>query len=99
MKNKPGIFNKCIRSGTFPEMLKKAEVTPVFKKGDPTSKTDYRPVYSIKFFKTFWETHSLAIINNYMQDKFLIYLTGSWKNHDTQHAVLKMIEAWKRKQN
>ena len=31
------IFNNCIRSGTFPEILKKAKVTPVFKKGDPTS--------------------------------------------------------------
>ena len=24
------ILNNCIRSGTFPEILKKAEVTPVF---------------------------------------------------------------------
>ena len=38
------IFNNCIRSGIFPEILKKSEVTPVFKKGDPTSKTGYRPV-------------------------------------------------------
>ena len=34
-----------------------------------------------------------------MQDKFSIYLTGSRKNHGTQHAVLKMIEAWKTKLN
>ena len=33
------IFNNCIRSELFPEMLKKAEVTPVFK-------TDYWPVSS-----------------------------------------------------
>ena len=26
------IFNNCIRSGTFPEILKKSEVTAVFKK-------------------------------------------------------------------
>ena len=32
------IFNNCIRSGTIPEIRKKSEVTPVFKKGDPTSK-------------------------------------------------------------
>ena len=32
-------FNNCIRSGTFPKILKKSEVTPVFKKGDPTLKT------------------------------------------------------------
>ena len=36
------IFNSCIRSGTFPEILRNTEVTPVFKKDDPTSKTDYR---------------------------------------------------------
>ena len=28
-----------------------------------------------------------------MQNKFSIYLTGFRKNHGTQHAVLKMIEA------
>ena len=26
------IFNNCIRSGTFPEILKKSELIPVFKK-------------------------------------------------------------------
>ena len=44
------IFNNCIRNGTFPEILKKAEVTPVFKKGDPTSKTDYLPVSTLSNF-------------------------------------------------
>ena len=32
-----------------------------------------------------------------MQNKFSIYLTGFRKNHGTQHALLKMIEAWKTK--
>ena len=41
------IFNNCIRSGTFPEILKKAEVTQNFKKRDHTSKTDYRPVSTL----------------------------------------------------
>ena len=46
------IFNNCI-SVTFPEILKKAEITPVFKKGDSTSKIDFRPVstYSQYFQK------------------------------------------------
>ena len=33
------IFDNCTRSDTFPKILKKSEVTPVFKKGDPTLKT------------------------------------------------------------
>ena len=36
-----------IRSSNFPEILKKAEVTLVFEKGDPTSKTDYLPVNTL----------------------------------------------------
>ena len=50
-----------MRSGTFPEILKKYEVTPVFKKGDPTSKTDYRSVGTLSSFSKIFETHLLAI--------------------------------------
>ena len=41
------IFNNCIRSSTLPEILKKAEVTLLFKKGDPTWKRDYLPVSTL----------------------------------------------------
>ena len=41
------IFNNYIRSGVSPEVLKKAEVIPVFKKVDRTSKTDYHPVSTL----------------------------------------------------
>ena len=34
-----------------------------------------------------------------MQNKFSIYLTDFWKNHRTQHALLKIIESWKTKLN
>ena len=34
-----------------------------------------------------------------MQNKFSIYFIGFWKNHGTQHTLLKMIETWKTKLN
>ena len=34
-----------------------------------------------------------------MQNNCSIYLPGFWKNHDTQHVLLKMIETWKIKLN
>ena len=83
------IFNNCIRSDTFPEILKKSEVTPVFKKGDPTSKTDYRPVSTLSNFSKIFEKLIYLQLNNYMQNKFSVYLTGFQKNYGTQHAVLK----------
>ena len=89
------ILNDCIRSDTFPEILKKSEVTPVFKKDDPTSKIDYRPVSTLSNFSKFFKKLINLQLNNYMQTKFSIYLTGFLKNHGTQHALFKMIETWK----
>ena len=38
------IFNSSIRAGIFPADWKKANVTPVFKKGDRQSVANYRPI-------------------------------------------------------
>ena len=93
------IFNNCIRSDTFLEILKKSEVTPVFKKDDLTSKIDYRPVSTLSSFSKIFEKLIYLQLNNYMQNKFSIYLIGFRKNHGTQHALHKMIETRKTKLN
>lgn len=33
-----------IENNCFPDKLKEAQVTPIFKKSDPLMKTNYRPV-------------------------------------------------------
>ena len=38
------IINSSVRNGTFPEELKLAEVTPIFKKAEPFHKVICRPV-------------------------------------------------------
>ena len=72
-------------------------MTPVFKKSDPTSITDYRPVSTLSNFSKIFEKLIYLQLNNYIQNKFSVYLTGFRKNHGTQHALLKIIEAWKTK--
>ena len=93
------IFNNCIRRGTFPGIFKKSEVTLVFKKGDATSKTDYHPVSTLSNFLKIFEKLIYLQLNNYVRNKFSIYLTGFRKNSGTQNALLKMIETWKTKLN
>ena len=65
-------FSNWIRSRTFPEILKKSEVTPVFKKGHPTSKTGYRPVSILSNFSEIFEKLIYLQLHNYMQNKFSI---------------------------
>ena len=60
----PDIFNSCIRSGTFPEILKISEVTAVFKKGDPASKTDYHPVSTLSNFSKYFGKLIYLELNN-----------------------------------
>lgn len=55
------LFNRCIRDGTYPSCLKISKIVPVFKKGDPESVNNYRPIALIPtlskiFFQMFIET-------------------------------------------
>ena len=38
------IFNLSLSTGIFPERLKVAKVTPIFKKGEKSSISNYRPL-------------------------------------------------------
>jgi len=44
------ICNKILSTGVFPERLKFAEVKPLFKKGDPTDCSNYRPISLLTSF-------------------------------------------------
>ena len=68
---------------TLPEIIKQSEVTLVFKKGDTTSKTNYRPVSTLSNFSKIFERLIYLQLNNYMQNKLSVYLAEFWKNHDT----------------
>ena len=37
-------------NGIFPDSLKIAEVTPVYKSGDSSSLSNYRPIFEVPFF-------------------------------------------------
>ena len=43
-KKLAGISNESMKMGNFPDILKKAEVTPVYKKDEMNGKQNYRPV-------------------------------------------------------
>ena len=49
------IFNLCIEHGHFPDELKIGCITPVFKKGDKTNKSNYRPICSLSPFSKIFE--------------------------------------------
>ena len=49
------IFNQSMLEGIFPDELKKAKVTPVFKSGDKRDFTNYRPISVLPVFSKLLE--------------------------------------------
>ena len=54
-------FNKSLENGKFPNCLKLANITPVFKKDARTSKNNYRPVSIFSVFSKIFEKTNLII--------------------------------------
>ena len=75
--------------------MKRADVTPIFKKGNDNEKENYRPVSMLSTFSKVFEKLLFEQINDHMQSKFSKHLTGFRKNHSTQNALLVIIEKWK----
>ena len=49
------IFNKILSTGVFPERLKFSELRPLFKKGDKTEFSNYRPISLLTTFSKITE--------------------------------------------
>ena len=60
------IFNKSIRDGVFPTLWKKANVCPVFKRGDAAIVSNYRPISLLSTVSKVFEHAVYAYILNHM---------------------------------
>ena len=87
-------FNNAINNGIFPENLKWANITPIFKKGDPTLKENYRPISILPTISKVFEKILYKQINDFMNNKLSKKLCGFRKNYSTQVALSKLLENW-----
>ena len=95
LRSTPDIFNESIKMCKLPDILRKAEVTPVYKKDHINYKQNYRPVSKLSNASKVFEQLIYSQVETFMSDKFSKYLTRYRKNHNTQHALLHVIENWK----
>ena len=89
------IVNNGINVSHFPDELKLADVTPVFKKEDPTNVKNYRPVSVLPVMSKVFERIMQKQINMYIEKFFSPNLCGFRKNFSTQNALTALIENWK----
>ncbi|XP_065645688.1 uncharacterized protein LOC136076146 [Hydra vulgaris] len=87
------IFNLSIQSGIVPEKLKIAKISPIFKTGDNTIMSNYRPISVLPCFSKLLERIMYNRLNKYLTKNKILYNKqfGFKKNHSTDHAVIDLI--------
>ena len=86
--------NQSLTTGIFPDNLKLAKVIPLFKKGDPTSINNYRPISLLPALSKIFERVIYNQINNYFTLNNLYYegQYGFRSKHSTELAALDIID-------
>ncbi|XP_065664405.1 uncharacterized protein LOC136086066 [Hydra vulgaris] len=87
------IFNLSLKEGVFPEKIKIARVVLIFKSGDPSDVTNYRPISVLTCISKVLERimynrlYSFLIQNNILYNKQFGFKSG----HSTDHAILHLV--------
>ena len=87
------LFNESLSDCEFPDTLKLTDIALVFKKKIPL---DNRPVSILPHISKIYEELLQKQINNYIENILSPYLCGYTKGHSSQHALICLIEKWKK---
>lgn len=88
------IINQMINTGIFPDKLKIAKITPIFKKEDKTLFTNYRPISLLPAISKIFEKVLFKQLYDFFQSKKLFYNAqyGFRTEHSTEFAALELID-------
>ena len=77
------IINLSIQNGCFPDELKAAEVTPIFRKNDDLDKGNYEPVNVLPHVSKVFERITYIQIENFMEWQVIKIAYRFQENHST----------------
>ena len=89
------IIEEVVSSSMFPQLLKLADVTPVYKKSDPNLVLNYRPISVLPTMSKVFKRLMHHQVSEYIDKHLLPFLCGYRKGFNTQTAVLALLEKWK----
>ena len=75
--------------------MKRADVAPIFRKGNDNESENYRPVSMSSTFSKVFQKLLFEQVHDYIKNKFTKHRTGFRKSDSTQNALLVVLENWK----
>ena len=89
------LFNYCIDAGEWPCQWKLSNVTPVHKKDDETSKTNYRPISVLSVLPKAFEKLQFDQLYSVFTPVFSDNMSGFLRGHSCCSALLKLTDDWR----
>ena len=88
------LINSSLKTGVFPSELKLARVVPIFKAGDSSVLTNYRPISVLTFFAKVFEKIVYNKLLNFISDNNILYdhQYGFRKGRSTQQAIITLVD-------
>ena len=88
------VINRSLIEGKFPDLLKIAEVCPIYKKGVKSKCENYRPISLLSNLSKLFERVMHTRIYEFLENSDALYKLqfGFRKNFSTNHALLSIVE-------
>ena len=88
------MINECFLSGIFPQALKLARVTPIYKEGPKDAPCNYRPISIISVLSKLVEKLTYNRLIKYIDKKSILHSCqfGFRSAHSTTHAITSIHE-------
>ena len=88
------VFSQSLKTGVFPDELKIARVSPLFKKGDDSELGNYRPISVLPCFSKVLEKIMHNRLYKHLSENNLLYKKqfGFQQKHSTEHAIIQLID-------
>ena len=87
-------FNESISLGSFPDVLKITRVIPLFKKGDNSSVSNYRPISILPFISKIFEKLMCKRLNQFLTEHRIIckHQFGFRTGLSTSDAIVEFLD-------
>ena len=89
-------INESLTNIKFPDTLKLSDITPVFKKLDPSDKANYRLLSILPSVSKVFGKINYGQLYKYIENFLNQLLCGFHKAHSTQHPLFRLLQKWQK---
>ena len=89
-------INESLTNNILPDTSKPSDITPVFKKLDPSDKANYRPVNILPLVSKVFEKIIYDQLYDYIENTLNQVLCRFCKTHSAQHPLSKLLQKWQK---